>query len=155
MIPDITKNLDRALNFADDSFESGAERQATLTERLKIDMASDNQLAKMIRPIIALTLLFLEVVIVVSVIFGVNVPEHIVYELGAMLGASIGFYFNSRKAEKIAEKKANAYVKVEAFKAKAAIEKEKILLKEEVRDNKEERKEERKANRKPLFGKKR
>ena len=121
MIKDVTDTVDKALDFADDSFESGAERQATLTERLRIDMASDNPLAKMIRPIITLTLLALEIIVVVATLYDVEVPDHIVYELGAMLGAAIGFYFNSRRNEKITAKKAEAAIEIERIKAKQEI----------------------------------
>ena len=141
---DLDNAINKTTDLVDDSFESGEERQKTLTERLRLDMASDNPLAKMIRPIITLTLLALQIIVVVCVIWGVVVPDHIVYELGAMLGAAIGFYFNSRRNEKIVQKKANAYIQIEEMKVKASLEKERVLLKQEV-------KEKRKSNRKPLF----
>lgn len=145
----IDKILSTTTKAVDDSFESEEERQATLTERLRLDMMSDSKLAKMVRPIIALTLLGLEIIVVLAILWGVVVPEHIVYELGGLLFSAIGFYFNSRRNEKINEKKIEAAIKIEKIKAEAAIDKEKILLKEEVKDNKVERK----ANKKPFFGK--
>ncbi len=150
---DITKTVTKGLELADDSFESKGELRELAMKAHTADMQSDNQLSKAVRPIIALVLLGLEVIVVISSLFGIEIPEHVTYELGAMLGAAIAFYMGSKGMENIADKKAKAEIKTKYILAEAAIEKERVMLREEVKDNKEERKAERKKNRKPLFGK--
>lgn len=111
IIESIGKNIDR-------NFESEEERQQSLSDRHSVDMLSDNWLSKAVRPIITLTLLGLFIAVVITSFFGVKIPEHIGYELGAMLTAAIGFYFQSRRNEKMNSKKMDASVKIEKMRLK-------------------------------------
>ena len=138
------KAIEDVGKFADDSFESGEERQKALTERLRIDSSSPFKLPHLVRPIVTLTLLFFQLIIFVAIFFGIEVPESVVYEVGALNGVAIGFYFNSRKAEKVMEKKAIAAIKVEEIKVKEEVRKEKVAEK----INRKESRRTRRANRK-------
>jgi len=111
IIESIGKNIDR-------NFESEEERQQSLSDRHSVDMLSDNWLSKAVRPIITLTLLTLFITVVICSLFGVKIPEHIGYELTAMLTAAIGFYFQSRRNEKMNSKKMDASVKIEKMRLK-------------------------------------
>lgn len=111
IIESIGKNIDR-------NFESEEERQQSLSDRHSVDMLSDNWLSKAVRPIITLTLLTLFIAVVITSFFGVKIPEHIGYELAAMLTAAIGFYFQSRRNEKMNAKKMDASVKIEKMRLK-------------------------------------
>lgn len=114
----IGKLIDSVGSNADKLTESGEERQATLTERQRIDSTSPFKLPHLVRPIIALIALLLQVGVFVAAICGVILPEHIVYEIGALNTATIGFYFNSRRNEKINAKKTAAAIKIEKIKAR-------------------------------------
>lgn len=91
------------------------------TERLKIDTASPFILPHLIRPIIALIVILLQVLLFVAVFLGVEVPDDLIYEVGALNMATIGFYFNSRRNEKINAKKTEAAIVIEKIRAKADI----------------------------------
>jgi hypothetical protein len=74
-----------------------------VTERLKIDMASDSELAKIVRP---LSLIFTTLVITVLAltdgnIGGFTVGEEYILLFKSLLILQYGFYFGSRAAEKI------------------------------------------------------
>jgi len=114
----IGKLIDSVGSNADKLTESGEERQATLTERQRIDSTSPFKLPHLVRPIIALIALLLQVGVFVAAICGVILPEHIVYEIGALNTATICFYFNSRRNEKINAKKTAAAIKIEKIKAR-------------------------------------
>lgn len=132
VIPDVTKAIDSGV-------ESEEERQATLTERLKIDTTSPFMLAHVVRPIITLTLLAIQICIIVAMFLGITIPEHVVYEVGGLLFSAIGFYFNSRKAEKINAKKVQAAIEIETQKAKVEIIRSKQALKQEKKQARKDR----------------
>ena len=136
--------------------ESEQERQATLTERLKIDMNSDNWLAKAIRPLQAAwyAILYAALALVAMVKFGADatIAATIICTTGAIVTSIIGFYFSSRKAEKlmskqlasseaIIEKKLSAGIKMEETKVKLEVVKDKQALKIQEREAKVEEKE--------------
>jgi len=135
-IKDVTKGLD-------DLISTGEERDTALTDRLKIDMTSRFWLAQNIRPIIALVLLTMQIGLMIALIFGVVIPIEVWIEVGGLNGAAIGFYFNSRKQEKIQMTQA----KTQALKAEAAIEIKKIETKEEFRKEKAEEKRQKRLDR--------
>lgn len=146
-IPDINEGIKDVGKIVDDVISSDEERDQQLTDRLKIDMTSKYWLSQNIRPIIALFLLLMQTALMIALMVGVTIPPEVWLEVGALNGASIGFYFNSRKQEKIQMTqakaqvaKAEAAIKIEAIRAKADI-------KEERKDNRQERKEERKEKR--------
>ena len=132
---DVLKAADKILDAVDDNVYSEQESQQERTERLRIDMQSDNPIAKIIRPVVTLmTGLVWSFAMVFS--FFETAPSEVVYSVSAVFTMCIGFYFHSRRQEKIAAKKTDAAIKIEAMKTKHE-------LREEKRDNRQERKEER------------
>lgn len=121
--------LDKGLETLDDNVLSEQEREANISDRHKTDMASDNKLSKNIRPIIALFMLGIWLIVHVIVLFkfavtDININE-LIFSDASILVAVIGFYFNSRKAEKIMDKqvslqkkKIDATVQVKGIEAK-------------------------------------
>ena len=103
LVPDVGK-------IVDDVVSTSEERDDTLTKRLSIDTTSPFLLPHIIRPIIALVLLLMQIAIFVAVFMSIPVPVDIVVQIGALNMASIGFYFNSRKVEKIQAKNAQAAI---------------------------------------------
>ena len=89
------------------------------TERLLIDSKTDSWLSRSIRPLITLWLALVWTALGVTqfVMAGFIAPEYI-YTTGALLGAAIGFYFNSRRQEKIKEKQVEAGLKMAAIQQK-------------------------------------
>lgn len=129
----VDKIIDGSLGIAE-NIETGKDRQKILTERQKIDLTSRYLLPQIIRPIIALVALLLQIGVFVSAVFGVILPEHIVYEVGVLNAATIGFYFNSRRNEKINAKKVEAAIHIEKIKADIEIKKEKEQIRESRRE---------------------
>lgn len=136
MIKDLIGTAFKGAAVVDKFHESGAERQATLSGRHTSDMASDNWLSKSIRPLVLLVLMVLQVLIVVLSACGLHVDVAIVTQHGVLLSGAFGFYFNSRKAEKVA-----------AQNAKANIELEKIRTKHTIKTERKEARQDRKAAR--------
>lgn len=134
------------LSTVDNFHESGGERQAVLTERLQIDMNSDSMPSKLIRPFTLFTLLMLEILIVLLSAYGYPVPTEITVQVGLLLSAAFGFYFNSKKHERIAEKRAKADIDLAQQNIKANIEVERIKAKtDSILQKKSAREERRKA----------
>ena len=98
--------------------ESAEERNKTLSDRHEQDMNSDNRLSKSIRPMTLLILLGLELIVVVLSAMGKTVDQTIVIQLGVLLSGAFGFYFNSKKAERVAAKNALANIRIEKIKAR-------------------------------------
>ena len=110
-----TKLINKAVDVFDDNFESSQEAEDTRTERHRIDMASDNPLSKNIRPYITIySGLIWGVVHILSIWFEVN--DAVLYSASAVFGSCIGFYFNSKRQERIVEKKSAAGIKLELMK---------------------------------------
>lgn len=101
---------------ADGFTESAEERQQTLTTRHEKDMNSDNWLSKSIRPLVLLILMALQCFVVVASAFDLHVDSMIVGQLGTLLLGAFGFYFSSRKAEKVAAQNAKANIQLERIK---------------------------------------
>lgn len=121
--------LDKGLETLDDNVLSDQEREANISARHAADMASDNKLSKNIRPIIAITMLGIWLGVHLIVLFKFAVTDIDINELifadASILIAVIGFYFNSRKAEKLMDKqvtlqkkKIDATVHVKGIEAK-------------------------------------
>jgi len=106
--------------------ESGEERQAVLTERLKIDMLSDSWLSKNVRPIAFIFAMVCQLMIVVASVAGVGLDPWIIGQVGTLLATTTGFYFESRKREKTNARNAEAAVKMEEIKLKARIKEDRI-----------------------------
>lgn len=90
------------------SNQANADAQKELTERLKIDMASDSKLSKNIRPMTLIYLLILFTgLIVIDSIGGLNfnVDEGYKEIIKYLLMAVFSFYFIGRGIEKVMSKK--------------------------------------------------
>lgn len=135
-IADLVTGAGKAI---DSNTESGEERQRELTERLRLDMASDNKLSKAIRP---LTLIWIQLIftfILVAHVYGAQIDPWIIGQVTVLLGTVLGFYFNSKRAERISEKNATANIQIAKLKLKAE-------LKQDRKDAKVERRTERRES---------
>ena len=127
------ETAEKAMALIDDSFESREEAEQTRTERQRIDLTSQFKLPHLIRPYMAIWGM-----ITFTVAQAYCLYADLITGLEAMgantaiVMAIIGWYFNSRKAEKtiakqmtgqfaITQLKAKTAIKIEAIKAKAAI----------------------------------
>jgi len=151
--PDLNKGLEEVGKIMDDSFESGEERQKTLTRRLEIDNTSPFKLPHMIRP---LSTAFSGAMWGISVIWTLVIASILISKVGVeeassiilspdsiimyilaatttTYGTHIGFYFNSRKAEKNNAKKAQTAIELEKMREKAEIKEDKKMNREERR----------------------
>jgi hypothetical protein len=109
--------FDKAANVVDDNVYSNQEAETERTKRLAIDMASDNVLSKLIRPIITIySGLIWGAIHIASLWF--TVPDTISWSVSAVFSACIGFYFNSKRQERLTEKKGAAAIKLELMKTK-------------------------------------
>jgi hypothetical protein len=145
---DIDKTISEGLDFADDSFESREENESTRTERQKLDMTSPFKLPQLIRPISFIWAMANETILTWATIFvaffAKDVDPNAANTLMAALAANTailttitGFYFNSRKAEKIVAKKAEATLQIE-----------KMKVRESKREARHQRKMEKRAKKK-------
>jgi len=140
---DLIKNLVKGAEIVDGFTESSEERQATLSERHTMDMSSDSWLSKSIRPLVLVVLLILQVLIVVLSAFGLHVDIAIITQHGVLLTGAFSFYFNSRKAEKVAAQNAKANIQLEKIRTKHN---QKIERKEASQDRRSTRRFERKQD---------
>ena len=149
---DPLKAAEKAMDFADDSFESREESETTRTRRQEIDMTSPFKLPQLIRPILAIwgatNFTLVEFILLYQ---GVISPLEAMATNAAIVMAIIGFYFNSRKAEKIVAKQMSGQLEIVTMKAKTAVKLEELstrkAIKEETKANKAERKEDRQERR--------
>lgn len=119
-IPDVDKIIDDVTETLDDNMYSRQEQEEDRTERLKIDLQSDNQLAKMARPIMAYTILIVWSFVIIASIW-IEVDQDVRDAVKWSLTAVLGFYFVSRGMEKINTKKSDAAIKIERMKTRAEI----------------------------------
>lgn len=150
---------DSVSNGADKLATSDDEVQKELTERLKIDTTSPFKLPHLIRPIAFIWAMALQTILSIVVLFvapeGDNEALMIIFGSNStILITIVGFYFQSRKNEKIAFKNAEANIELKALEIQNEARKEKLMLKEDIEDRKLERKLKAKENRAGLFGNK-
>lgn len=142
---------EKAMAFADDSFESREEAAVMRTRRQEIDLKSPYKLPHLIRPIMAiwsmLTYSFAEA-------YGLYTGQISGLEAmaanAAIVMAIIGFYFNSRKAEKTVAKTMSGQLEIVAMKAKTAIKLEEIKAKATAKSIRKSDRIKRKKDRKDL-----
>lgn len=128
----INKGIETVTNFADDSFESKEEAEATRTERQKIDLTSVFKLPHLIRPILALwTAVAFSFALVYGMVTEVVTGLEAMGATTILVTAAIKFYFESRKAEKIMTMKASGALEMEKIKVKENIRKDKVAEKAE------------------------
>lgn len=133
---DPLKAADKIIDAVDDNYLSEQESEDIRTDRQRIDMESDNPMAKVIRPVVTLmTGLVWSFAIVFS--FFKQAPPEAIYSASAVFTSCVAFYFHSRRQEKIAAKKTDAAIKIEAMKTKHE-------LREDKRDSRAQRREDKK-----------
>lgn len=110
---DIDGKIDKVLNIVDSKISSDKEREQIRTDRLNIDNTSPFKLPHLIRPIAFIWAMVLQTVLSVVSLF--EYPDQLLIVLGsntAILTSIVGFYFNSRKQEKLVAKKAAAAIQI-------------------------------------------
>lgn len=136
--------VDKVAESVDDNIESAQERQDTLSSRHAIDMASDNKLSKMIRPISLIWgMSLLTIVLGFALLLAYQEKpgiEWVIGEVILLVAPIISFYFTSKRAERIAEKRAIAAVQIERAKADAEVKIRTKEVKERIRVMKRARK---------------
>ena len=130
-IKDVTKLIDSAGKITDDLHYSAEERDAKQIAIHKADMASDNWLSKSIRPLIVLGLFLLNALILVAEWTGNSIPLDTKLTYAGMMVTAISWYFESKKQERVAEKNANANIKMLAMKTKHELKMERRRFKAE------------------------
>lgn len=111
MINEIIEGIDKVSNIVDENIFTEEENANLLTRRLEIDANSDNQLAKMIRPIVTLVTCLVWVFVHSMSVFK-EVPAEVLYSCDAAFMTCIGFYFDSRRREKITQRKTIAAIRI-------------------------------------------
>ena len=174
---DINKGIEDVTKVVDESFESEDERQKELTRRLQLDMTSPYKLPQLIRPISFIWAMGLQTILsIITLILAFRVTPIDSTSILAVTGSNtailttmIGFYFSSRRAEKINAKKVEAAIDINREKAKVEIirdrdklkieskkadielgeqkAKTKLDIKEERREARQERREDRRERR--------
>ena len=99
--------IGKGLETFDEAVYSRGEQEADRTARHLADMKSDNPLAKMIRPVMALSIL---IVWICLQIYSIWKPEINISSADAALMVVMGFYFVARSFEKINSKKTAAKI---------------------------------------------
>lgn len=87
-----------------------------IKEKLAENDNGDKLLSRIVRPVSLLSLLSVVVFTGVASCFGYNPDPLIFGEISLVLGSAFGFYFNSKKAERIADKNTQANIKIEQMK---------------------------------------
>jgi len=136
-IGDVVSKAGKAV---DNNTESGEERQQQLSNRHAVDMASDNLLSKIIRPVTLIFLALMEAVIVIAAVNGVKIDWAITSQVGVLFGSAVGFYFDSKRRERIADKNASANMKLKETELKHAEKMERRQFREDRRERRRERK---------------
>ena len=109
MIDQGLKVVDDIMGKTDEFFFTEQEKEDRLDARHKIDASSDSWIPKAIRPFIAGVVTIMWAFVVILSLFRPVDPVTIGSVSGVFLSV-IGFYFNSRKAEKLQTKRANAAI---------------------------------------------
>ena len=126
-------NITKGAEIVDEFTESAQERQKVLSDRHKTDMNSDNWLSKSIRPLSLLILLGLVSFMGVMSTFERDPDPIIMGEIVVLLGTAFGFYFDSRKREKMAAKNAEANIQMEKIKTKHQMRQERKQLRADIK----------------------
>ena len=144
---DIDKAIDSVTKVIDGNIESEQERQTTLTERLAIDNTSSFMLPHIIRPIAFIWAMALQTGLsITSLVQGGDLTIILGTNTGILM-AIVGFYFSSRKAEKINAKKVFAAIEIEKEKAKVEIKRDEAVIANDKKQARIDRREQRRANR--------
>tara|TARA_R110000851_G_C12670496_1_gene522547 strand:+ start:21 stop:482 length:462 start_codon:yes stop_codon:yes gene_type:complete len=143
----VNKLLGTVTKSIDDNVESSEERQKTLTERQRIDLTSAFKLPHLIRPIAFIWAMGLQTILAIMVVVmafksdpvDTNSILLVVGSNAAVLTTIVGFYFQSRKSEKIEFQKMQTAIKIKEIEATTEATKEKFNIKEAKKDNRARR----------------
>ena len=144
----VTSLVDSVGSNIDKNFESGEERQQQLSSRHTADMASDSWLSKNIRPITLIFLMVCQLTIILGMLYGATIDPWIIGQVGTLLFGAFGFYFNSKKGESMMAKKVEGAMKIEEMRAKAQVDRDKLVYNEERKKLRKEARAARKSARK-------
>lgn len=147
--------VDKVGNVIDKSTESDQERQETLTERLRIDTTSPFRLPHLIRPISFIWAMSLQTILsLIVIIYAYNQDKADVTVILGVLGSNtailttmIGFYFQSRKNEKVMVSRANAAIKIEKIRSETDIKEREIDMEMDQKEKAQEIKNKRRDDR--------
>ena len=113
---DVDKIVDKVTSTVDDNVFSQQEIAEMHTRRLEIDANSDSWLAKAIRPLATILTGVVWAFILVASVYR-EVPAEAMYASTGAFMTCIGFYFDARKREKIAKRKAIAAIQIDKQRA--------------------------------------
>ena len=153
MIDKLTNLVKNSGGAVDKLSTSDHEISQELTRRQEIDMTSSFKLPHIVRPVSFLIVIGLQVVLAILTIILSFVyledPTMVVLGVSAensvLLGTMAGFYFKSRRDEKIQFRNARANEKLKEMELEHKIKQEEIKTKSEIR---KDRRADRKASRK-------
>jgi hypothetical protein len=128
--------VDKVGKVTDDLTTSKEEQEQFRSDRHASDMASDNPLAKSVRPISLYISWAIIIAMAISTMLSVEIDPWIMGEFLAAHGTILSFYFYSRRGEKIAEKNAIANIAIK-----------KMEMREQKRENRRDARAERKEAR--------
>ncbi len=120
-LKDVIGIVDSVGSNADKLITSKEEQEQFRSDRQTTDMASDNQLAKSIRPISLIISWVVVIALATATILKVEIDAWIMGQFLAMHGTILSFYFYSRRGEKIADKNASANIEIKKMELKAQI----------------------------------
>lgn len=147
MIEKVTALTDSVGKGLDNLTSTAEERDQHVTKRHELDMKSDFWLAQAIRPLSYALTIVAQIALSFYIIKLDNSLETVITIFGgnsAILASMVGFYFNSRKMEKIAHINAMANIALQESKIKEREKEVALKLKEreaEIKLNERERKE--------------
>ena len=132
-LPDVTALADKITT-------TDEERLNAVNERMKLDMSSDNWVAKAVRPILAF---MYSACFVWLIWFGIQTEKlefrEALVAVTVVVGSITNFYFVGRTKSKTAEINAKANIEIVRMETKSRI-------KEDKRDNRESRRERRRSS---------
>jgi hypothetical protein len=135
--------VDDVFETVDDNIYSRAEHEADITSRHLADSKSDSKLSKAIRPVITIWAMAINTFIWVWAIVTQTWPDPtMTITAGGVLTSAIGFYFYSKKTERVVAKKAAAAIQIVKMEAKLANKEKRQQLRDAKREARKKRKEE-------------
>lgn len=127
-----TEIINKVTSIVDDNVYSEQESQSERTERYRIAINSDSWFPKIARPFVTIVVTLVWAYVMINP-FDKEIADTVVYSSTGAFSIVSGFYFHSRRVEKINAKKSDAAIKIERMKTRHE-------LREEKRDARAERK---------------
>lgn len=144
MVKDLIGGVLGVADSAGDFIETSEERSEALNKRHLVDMNSDNRLSKAIRPIVTIFSGVVWGFVTVWAMVQGSVNWEVYGIASSPFLSCIGWYFESRKREKIAAQNVKGNIELEKLRVKSDLRNESKSLKAEIRsERRKERKQER------------